>query len=462
MTAPTAVDATYKPPRIFGPGYRTATLGILLVVTLIAFEGMSISTVMPAVSADLNAIDLYGWSFSAFLMAGLFMNVVAGLWADRKGHAVPFLLGVTLFVIGMALAGAAGGKEMFIAARAVQGIGGGAVIVAIYVMIARVYPPDVRPRIFAVLSAAWVVPALVGPAIAGIISDTAGWRWVFYGIIPLVIPALVMLLPALRAPGSNEKATAGDAGRRSRPVLMTLAAAATACGAGVLQYGVDTLHTALALGLACSVAGLVVLGVGLPLLLPAGTLRLGRGLPTTILMRGVLSGAFFGVNAYIPLVLNEVHGYDLTTAGVALTTGALGWSLGSYLQSRGTLDHTRLIRWGVYGVAAGIALSVLMVIPPFPGWIAIPAWTVAGLGMGVGITSVNVTAMRQSPNEQQGANSAALQVMDTLGSSLMIGFGGALINVIGHDDIATGFTLIVALMAVISVFGVLIAGRSRD
>ncbi|MCG5220504.1 MFS transporter [Streptosporangium sp. KLBMP 9127] len=423
---------------------------------------MSISTVMPAVSADLNAIDLYGWSFSAFLMAGLFMNVVAGLWADRKGHAVPFLLGVTLFVIGMALAGAAGGKEMFIAARAVQGIGGGAVIVAIYVMIARVYPPDVRPRIFAVLSAAWVVPALVGPAIAGIISDTAGWRWVFYGIIPLVIPALVMLLPALRAPGSNEKATAGDAGRRSRPVLMTLAAAATACGAGVLQYGVDTLHTALALGLACSVAGLVVLGVGLPLLLPAGTLRLGRGLPTTILMRGVLSGAFFGVNAYIPLVLNEVHGYDLTTAGVALTTGALGWSLGSYLQSRGTLDHTRLIRWGVYGVAAGIALSVLMVIPPFPGWIAIPAWTVAGLGMGVGITSVNVTAMRQSPNEQQGANSAALQVMDTLGSSLMIGFGGALINVIGHDDIATGFTLIVALMAVISVFGVLIAGRSRD
>lgn len=137
MTVPKTLDTPYQSPRIFGPEYRAASLGILLVVTLIAFEGMSIGAVMPAVSKDLDALDLYGMSFSAFLIAGLLANVVAGLWSDRRGHAWPFLLGVSLFVAGMVVAGAAGSKELFILARVVQGLGGGAVVVAIYVMIAR-------------------------------------------------------------------------------------------------------------------------------------------------------------------------------------------------------------------------------------------------------------------------------------------------------------------------------------
>ncbi len=429
---------------------------------------MSTGTVMPAVSADLNAIDLYGWSFSAFLMSGLFVNVVAGLWADRNGHVLPFLLGVTLFVAGMVLAGAAGTKELFIAARAVQGIGGGAVIVAIYVMIARVYQPDARPKIFAALSAAWVLPALIGPAVAGVISDTVGWRWVFYGIVPLVIPAMIMLLPALRAPAAPaavdavDSASGGGAGRRSRPLPMTLSAAATAAGAGVLLYGADTLHTAAGLGLAACAAGLIMLGIGLPRLLPTGALRLRRGLPTTVLMRGLLAGAFFGVNAYIPLALTSVHGYSTTSAGLALTTGAFGWSAGSYLQSRGDVDRVRLIKLSSWAVTVGIALSLLAVVPPFPGWIAVPAWVIAGLGMGAGISSVNVATMQQSPDDEQGANSAALQVMDTLGASLTIGIGGALINVIGHDEIATGFVTIAGLMAVVGVFAGLVAGRTKN
>ncbi|MGV9538038.1 MFS transporter, partial [Streptosporangium sandarakinum] len=242
MTVPKTVETPYEPPRIFGPEHRTASLGILLVVTLIAFEGMSVGAVMPAVSADLHALDLYGMSFSAFLIAGLFANVVAGLWSDRRGHAAPFLLGVGLFVVGMALAGAADSKELFIVARAVQGMGGGATIVATYVMIARVYPPVVRPKVFAALSAAWVLPALIGPSVGGVIAELFGWRWVFYGIVPLVIPAMLMLLPALRTGGGPAPVPA--TGPRSRPLAMTLSAAATAVGAGVLLYGVDRLHTA--------------------------------------------------------------------------------------------------------------------------------------------------------------------------------------------------------------------------
>lgn len=241
MTVPKALDAPHESPRIFGHPYRTATIGILLVVTLVAFEGMSVGVIMPTVSTDLNALELYGVSFSAFLIASLFANVVAGLWADRRGYALPFLAGLGLFVLGMGLAGAAQNAELFLVARAVQGLGAGPTLVALYVMISRVYPVDVRPRIFAVLSAAWVVPAMVGPAVAGFVTHTWGWRWVFYGIIPLVVPALIMLVPSLKRRATDEEATPSQ-GRRSRPLAMTVAAGATAAGAGVLLYGVDSLQ----------------------------------------------------------------------------------------------------------------------------------------------------------------------------------------------------------------------------
>ncbi|MDP9846137.1 MFS transporter [Streptosporangium lutulentum] len=460
MTAPKTLDTPYAPPRIFGPEYRTASLGILLVVTLIAFEGMSVGAVMPAVSKDLNALDLYGMSFSAFLIAGLFANVVTGLWSDRRGHALPFLLGVSLFVVGMAMAGAAGSKELFILARAVQGLGGGAVIVAIYVMIVRVYVPDARPKVFAALSAAWVLPALIGPGVGGIIAETVGWRWVFYGIVPLVIPAMVMLLPALRT-GRGPTPEPGT-GPRSRPLAMTLSAAAAAAGAGVLLYGVDRLHLLPVSSGIIAAAGLVGLAVGLPRLLPPKALRFGRGLPTTVMMRGVLAAAFFGVNAFIPLFLTEVRGFSVLEGGIALTIGALGWTAGSYLQTRRVYDRPLLVRLGATAVTTGILLTSLALVPGITGWIVVPAWVVAGFGMGIGVTSVNVTAMLQSPDAEQGANSAALQVVDTLGSALTIGFGGVLVNLVGHDDISTGYTTIVVLMSAVALLGVIVAGRMRD
>jgi predicted MFS family arabinose efflux permease len=331
-------------------------------------------------------------------------------------------------------------------------------------MIAKVYAPDARPRVFAALSAAWVVPALIGPGVAGIVSDAFGWRWVFYGIVPLVVPALLMLLSALRQnPAGDPAGETGDetGGRRSRPLVMTLSAAGTAFGAGALLYGIDALHTKVVAGALSIVVGLVVLGLGLPRLLPRRSLSFGRGLPTTIMMRGLFSAAFFGVNSFIPLFLHDVRGFSTTLAGVALTTGALGWSTGSYLQSRRGFDRVLLVRAGAVAVTLGILITLLMVVPGVSGWVAVPAWIIAGLGMGLGITTVNVTALQQSPDAEQGANSAALQVMDTLFSSLSIGLGGALINLIGPDDLTMSFAAIAALMAVVSLFAVAVSGRMR-
>ncbi|MFC7716381.1 MFS transporter [Nonomuraea recticatena] len=209
--------------------------------------------------------------------------------------------------------------------------------------------------------------------------------------------------------------------------------------------------------------GLALLVLGLPRLLPKGALRFARGLPTTIMMRGMYSAAFFGVNSFIPLMLTQVKQFGTAEAGIALTTGALGWSAGAYLQSRSGYPAEKLLRIGAAAVLVGVLGTMLTALPLVSGWIAVPAWIVGGLGMGISVTTVGVTMLRQSPEAEQGKNSAAMQVMDTLGSALAIGVGGALINLIGHApaQISTGFVVIALLMGAVSLAAVVIASRVR-
>lgn len=286
----------------------------------------------------------------------------------------------------------------------------------------------------------------------------------FFGIIPLVIPALVMLIPALKQSPRGD-GVVPSYGPRSRAWPMTIAAGSAAAGAGLLLYGIDQAHLTPAVSLPLGVLGLGMLGYGLYRLLPPHALVFARGLPTTIMMRGMFSGAFFGVNAFIPLALTDVKGFSVSQAGLALTTGALGWSAGSYLQSVRDGDASRRIRLGAACVMAGVLLTALSVLPgsQLLGWAAVPAWIVAGFGMGIGMTTVSVTALKQSPVNEQGANSAALSVTDMLGSALTIGIGGALVNLIGHDQrqIAVGFVVIVGCMGALGLAATLLAGRTR-
>ena len=147
--------------------YPIAVVGLVLVITLIGFEAMAIATVMPRVSRELHGIRLYGWVFSAFLLASLLGIVLGGRLADRHGPARPFVLGLVLFSAGLVLGGLAPSMPVLVFARAVQGLGAGAIPTVIYVVIGRAYPPVLQPRMFAVLSSAWVLPALIGPMDSG-------------------------------------------------------------------------------------------------------------------------------------------------------------------------------------------------------------------------------------------------------------------------------------------------------
>jgi MFS family permease len=225
-------------PRLLDAEHRRLTLGIMSVVFLLAFEAMAVATAMPVAVRELNGLPLYAWAFSGFLAASLFGVVVSGELADERGPRLPLLGGVTGFVIGLVLAGSATSMWSFVLARALQGLGAGFVIVALYVLVARCFPDVLRPRAFSAMAAAWVVPSIVGPLLAGWVTDHASWRLVFLGAAPLVLPALLLMLPWLRRiDGGRARRYDGPAasgGRwRRRPVSRYCSTPASTCSGAV-------------------------------------------------------------------------------------------------------------------------------------------------------------------------------------------------------------------------------------
>ncbi len=436
---------------VLSAGFRGPTFGIVLVVTLLAFESMAVGTVMPVVASDLDGLALYAWGFSATLISSLLSTVLAGGWVDRSGPARPLMIGLSTFVVGLVVAGAAPAMGVFVAGRAVQGLGTGVSLVAIYVVIARVYPEALRPRVFAALSAAWVLPSLIGPAVGGAVAEHAGWRWVFLGLIPLVIPPALLLVPVIRRVKPVDAASGAGAGAGKARYV---AAVAVAGGAGVLLYGLDGAGWAM---LPAAVAGLAGLAYGLPRLLPAGTLRLRRGLPSVVLVRGLLAGAFVGTDVFIPLALTKLHHFSPTQAGIVLTVGALGWSAAAQIQGRSRRPREFYALLGAVLVTAGIVLAAVAL--QLSGWLAAPAWIVGGAGMGFAIGSLSVLLLALSPEDEQGVNSSALQISDTLGSSLVVGAAGALVTGFGVDRLGTGLAVAGVLFAAIALLGVVAALR---
>jgi MFS family permease len=432
-----------RPSRLWSPDRRWPTTGILLLVTLLAFEAMGVGTAMPTMVRELRGEALYAWPFLANLAASVMATVFSGRLSDRRGPKPAVLIGVALFLAGLVVAGVAETMTVLLAGRVLQGFGAGFLIVAIYVVIALAYPEADRPAVFGALSAAWVVPSLVGPAVAGWATEHVSWRLVFLAIIPLVLVGSVLLVPVLRKLPPH---TAAPPARRFLP------AAALAAGAGVASLSWALQHRTWWL----LVVALLLLTPAVRILLPKGTLVARRGLPVTILARGLLAGTFFAVEGFIPLTLTVVHGYSPLEAGIPLTVSALGWAGASMWASRHPeIERHTLVRTGFLFTAAGMA-AVTLIAPSWgPAWLTFLLWAVAGAGMGMATSSVGVLMMAASPEQDRGFNSAALQISDMLGSATMIGLGGVLV-------VATAPTAgVVALnlsMAALAVVGAVLTG----
>jgi MFS family permease len=441
---------------LFAPARRALTIGLVLTVTLVAFEALAVVTILPVIKDDLGGLRLYGWVTSAFFLGTLVGIVVAGAESDRRGPGPPYVLGILLFSAGLVIGGLAPSMLILVLARGLQGIGAGAIPATAYAAIGRSYPEALRPRVFAVLSTAWVVPGLIGPALSALVATHLNWRYVFLGLLPLVLVAAGLALPAVRRIGPPERPTA----QRAR----LLDAVRVSAGAGLLLAGLTGRSIVLALVLAA--AGLLVGVRPLLRLLPAGTLRARRGLPMAVLSRGLLTFAFFGADTYVPLAITAVRGRTTTMASLAVTAATLSWTLGSWLQERGarSLSSRQVVRAGLLVVVLGIAVLGVSLLDAVPVAIAVVAWAIGGLGIGLAYSPISVTVLGLAPAAEQGRASAQLQLSDTLGTALGSGLGGVLIaaGAVAGWEQSTGLAGVFILTAAVALVGVVLTRRLPD
>jgi MFS family permease len=376
---------------------------------------------MPIVARDLGGLELYGLVFSAFFIGTLLGIVVVGGLIDERGLLVPFGIGLALFALGLVIAGLAPSMPVLIGARFIQGIGGGAIPPVAFVAIGRSLPEGLRPRMFATLSTAWILPGVAGPAVAGIVAEAFSWRLVFLGLLPILVVSGTIAFRALarlpRVPQQNPGSTA----RRLTNALL-------------VGVGVAVLTAGLASEVPAVIAGLVVVGLGLTgvafrRLTPPGTLRARPGYPTAVLLRGVLTFTFFCVDAYVALLLVEVRGWSAAGAGIALTAATISWTAGSWTQARLStrFPPDYFVRIGFPVVALGFAGLGAILLPWVPAWLAVPVFALAGFGMGLTYAQFALIVLRDVPTPSQGTVTAGLTLSDALGTALGNSVAAALI-----------------------------------
>jgi MFS family permease len=417
---------------------------------------------MPDVAAEFgrDGENLYGWAFTGFFLGTLIGIVAIGGMIDR-GLVAPFLGGLGLFALGLLIGGLAPSMQILIVGRFIQGLGAGAIPPISYVAIGRSMPEELRPRMFALISTAWALPGVLGPAISGIVGDTIGWRAVFLGLLPLVAIAAVATTPALRtiappAEAADAEAAAAASLRRRLP-LAVIVTVGTGLFTAAITIGDPLLLVVLAL------PGLALGLFALQRLTPPGTLRAARGLPSAVLIRGLVTFGFFAVDAYVSRVLVDVRGMTLSQAGIVLTATTITWTTGSWVQAHwnNRWPLHSFVRGGMLIVAAGIASFMLVLIPAIPVWFAIPTFALAGFGMGLNYSPLGLIMLREAAPEEQGSASSALSLTDSLGTALGTGISGALVAAVLRSDggLSQGLAIAFAVGLGVMLFGAAIAGR---
>lgn len=432
--------------------FRWLSIGMFALIFLAAFEAMAVTTIMPLVARDLDGVPFFALAFAVPLAAGIIGMVIAGNWTDRAGPLPSLITSAVLFVVGLLIAGTATNMVVFIVGRFVHGLSGAAVIVPLYVIVARVYPEALRARVFAGFAAAWVIPSIIGPALAGVVAETVSWHWVFLGVIGLLVPAAAMMLPPIlrvRDLVQGDPSVRWSLGRVGWSVLTATAA----LGLSLSKEFPEPLRWLIA------VAAIALVIVAARPLMPVGTLRAARGMPATVLLRLIVAGAFFGSEIYLPYLFIERYAFSPSLAGAVLTGAGVSWAAASWLQGRlgDRVSNTRAVQLGA--AMLGVSLVVVLLVAAFtlPAAIAFVAWTLAGAAMGFMYPRFSVAVLKLSAVSAQGFNSAALSIGESLGAAVAL----AVTALVSSAIVGGAFTAEFAVTVAIAVVAVVLAPRVR-
>ena len=419
-----------------GPARAGLMTALCIGVLGAAFEMFSITTIMPNVANEFSAMNHFAWGFTMFIIGQVFSFIVSGRLIDRFGAFKPLAVGVGLFAFGLILAAASTHLATFLAARTVQGLGGGAMNIAVMVVIAEVFPPHRRSIMMTIFSFCYLAPAFFGGPLAAFIANAPGlgWRWDFWMIIPFLVIAAIVGYQPVRTLYRHRAARSGTPDEA--PVWAAIAGTG---GMGLLQAASQSFVQLKSLSdlnwttIVFAVAGIVALGFAMHRLMPPGFWRFSTGMASLMWVRLALAGAFFACQSFVVLMLMQARGLSQQMASWAMAVGAIGWVAATILQARPEL---KLRRDQIITVGSSFVSFAILFIAAMAAWPRIPLgfgvviMIVAGFGMGLSSASTSLAVMTMSPSDAIGHNTSALQVADGLGSAFFAGLSGIIMPVL--------------------------------
>ena len=417
-------------------GHRLLAIGLVLSVTLVAFESTALITALPTITKDLHGDSYYGITLAVYTLANLVALVAAGRAADRRGPAPVFAVSIIVFIVGLVVAGVATSMAVVGIGRLLQGAGSGGLSPIAYLLVKRGFPEDRQPMMYVYISAGWVLPSLLAPWFSGYVTDTFGWRWVFFSIIPLAtFVGLVATIPMRQfGPVDQAEATHGEGEMR------VSLAFAVAVGVGVLLMSLAAANPfVIVFG---SVAGIALTLPALRRLLPHGFFTARMGYPALLMCRFLAAATFILVDSFVPLAAARIHGAKPFVQGFVIVGAAISWTIGQVLISRlpnVRPEHAVTAGFALLGTAAVLVTPVLWA--GWPLWVTFFSWAVGGLGMGILYNPSTVATMSYATDGREGLVSSQVRLSESLGFSLMYGVGGAMVAVADR----TSLTLTAAL-----------------
>ena len=419
---PPATGATASPVpvqttnRIVGARRWWALAAVMLSMFFSALDQTVVAAAMPVIVSELRGFSLYAWVFSAYMMASAITVPIYGKLSDVYGRKPFYIFGLATFMLGSMLCGQARSMGWLVVARALQGIGGGALLSMPSATVGDIFNPRERARWMALVLVFFGMASTIGPGIGGWITDHWGWRWVFYINLPVGIAALATVayaLPTVRVPATVSIDWPG-----SLLLVLTLVPLLLAFTWAGGQYPWGSPRVLGALGLSVLAGGALWMAERRardPLLSPE-LFRHPVFRATSSLMLLISMSMFAGI-MFVPLFAEGVLGVSAERSGIVLTPMMLSLITGSILSGQ-ILSRTGRYKWQAL-VGTGIMTTGLILLsrmgPDTPVGQVVRNVLVLGAGIGAMITLVNVAAQNAFPYRMLGVVNATQQFMRSLG-----------------------------------------------